>query len=1179
MTVNLGAGFDRVDEVRITYATQGYGTINNLQVADADTVGPSVTSVSVPANGTYAPGQILEFRINFDEAVIVTTSGGRPQLGLVIGAQTVYADYVSGSGSSLLTFRYTVQSGQLDANGITVSSLQLNDATLKDVVGNAATLTLNNVGSTSGVLVDGVPPATVISSADLSADTGQSLTDFVTRTAAQTISGTLSAPLESGEVVQVSLNNGSTWTLASASVGSSVWTIAGVTLSGSNTLQVKVTDAAGNSGPVYTQAYVLDTTAPTVTITSDRSSLKIGETATITFTFSEDPGLTFTWDGSAGDVVVSGGTLSAISGSGTTRTATFTPAAATNGGTATITVAAGAYIDTAGNSGGAGATPSISFDTLAPAAPSSPDLTDASDSGVSVADNLTNDTTPTLTGTAEAGTTVTLYDGATVVGSGTAVGGVWSITTTGLASGTHQITAIARDAAGNVSSASSSFALTIDTIAPIAIPSASTPADDVTDIAPDSNIVLRFDGPVELGTAGSIILYNVTDGTVIETIAYNSANVSGWGSAALTIDPSSRLPGGETIAVKWSASALRDQAGNFVAANATNTFYNFTVMEDPVAPTATNLTQTVGFLEDGGPVALGDIVVMDSNSGETITATLALSNPAAGSLSFGTYGSAVSTFNAATGVWTVTGSVADVNAALADVAFTPSPDWSQTVTIVTRIADAAGTGPADGIITLSATPLNDAPASGNDTLTLLEDNQYVIKIADFAFADPVDAPAPNAFLSIVIDALPGRGALTLNGAAVVAGQEINIADIVGGKLVFNPGANEHGAGSQYSSFAFRVRDNGGTANGGINTSAQYTMRIDVTAVNDPAVVGGDLTGSVKEDVVTTATGVVTVSDVDTDEARFEAIADARGAYGTFSFDHLTGRWAYLLDNSGPAVQSLLDGEVRQDTFTIRTVDGTEKTITVLINGSRDTNPLDGDNTISGGVGQDIVFGGAGSDSLFGRAGSDRLDGGSGDDTVSGGSGNDRVYGGSGNDRASGGSGADKVYGGSGHDQIYGDAGSDRLYGDTGNDRLSGGSGHDIIMGGSGRDTISGGSGDDRIYGGLGADVLNGGAGRDSFVFDTKLGKGEVDTIQGFNPWQDKILLDNAIFKNLPGRGALDWNTFQWGDKALSADARILYDFASGALLYDADGNGSGVAVKFAKIDPWLWLTYDSFRIV
>jgi VCBS repeat-containing protein len=1179
VTVNLDAAFDLIDEVRITYASTGYGTINNLQVAGIDTVGPSVTAVFVPASGTYAPGQTLTFTINFDEGVTVTTDGGRPQLGLVIGEQTVYADYVSGSGSSALSFRYTVQPGQLDANGVTVSSLQLNGATINDRAGNAATLTLNNVGSTSGVLVDGVPPATVISSAFLSSDTGRSVTDFVTSTAAQTISGTLSAPLGSGEVVQVSLDNGSTWRTAVTSEGLSNWSMAGLVLSGNNTLQVKVTDAAGNSGPVYTQIYKIDITAPTVTITSDRSVLKIGETATITFTFSEDPGLTFTWDGSAGDVVVSGGTLSAISGSGTTRTATFTPTAVTNGGTASITVAEGSYADIAGNFGGAGATPSISFDTFPPAVPSAPDLNNESDSGLSVNDNLTNDTTPTLTGTAEADTTITLYDGVTVVGSGTAVGGVWSITTTGLVSGTHQITAIARDAAGNVSNVSSSIAFIIDTNAPIAIPSASTPTDDGTDISPDSNIVLRFDGPVERGTGGSIILYNVTDGTVLETIAYNSANVSGWGSAALTIDPSSRLPGGKTIAVMWSASAFQDQAGNFVAANATNTFYNFTVKEDPAAPTATNLTQTAAFVEDGGPVALSDIVVTDANSGEVITATLTLNDPAAGSLSFGAHGSAVSTLNAATGVWTVTGSVADVNAALAEVAFTPSPDWSQTVTIATRIRDAAGTGPGDGIITLSATPLNDAPTSDSGTLTLIEDSQHVIKIVDFAFADLVDAPAPNAFLSIIIDALPGQGALTLNGAAVVVGQEISIADIVGGKLVFSPGSNEHGDGSQYSSFVFRVRDNGGTVNGGINTSAQYTMRIDVTAVNDPAVVGGDLAGSVKEDVVTAAMGVVTVSDVDTGEAGFEAMVDARGAYGTLSFDHLTGRWTYLVDNSSPAVQALQDGEVRQDTFTVRTVDGTEQTIAVLINGTSDTNVIDGNNTISGGGGHDNLFGGAGSDNLFGRAGNDRLDGGSGNDTVSGGSGNDRIYGSSGNDRVFGGSGTDKVYGGSGHDQVYGEAGNDQLYGDNGNDRLSGGSGRDTIQGGSGRDTISGGSGDDRIYGGAGADVLNGGAGSDSFVFDTKFGGREVDTIQGFNPWEDTIRLDNAILRNVGERGTLDWNTFQWGGKALNADVRILYDFATGALLYDADGNSSSAAVRFAKIDPWLWLTPDSFRII
>nr|MDN4046860.1 Ig-like domain-containing protein [Massilia sp. YIM B02787] len=114
------------------------------------------------------------------------------------------------------------------------------------------------------------------------------------------------------------------------------------------------------------QAYVLDTAAPTVTITSDAAALKAGETATVTFTFSEDPGASFTWDGTQGDVAVSGGTLSAISGSGLVRTATFTPDANTDGGTASITIGAGSYADTAGNTGGAGTAPSLHFDTLAP---------------------------------------------------------------------------------------------------------------------------------------------------------------------------------------------------------------------------------------------------------------------------------------------------------------------------------------------------------------------------------------------------------------------------------------------------------------------------------------------------------------------------------------------------------------------------------------------------------------------------------------------------------------------------------------------------------------------------------------------------------------------------------------------------------------------------------------------
>src|SRR5690606_4973938 len=101
------------------------------------------------------------------------------------------------------------------------------------------------------------------------------------------------------------------------------------------------------------------------------------------------------------------------------------------------------------------------------------------------------------------------------------------------------------------------------------------------------------------------------------------------------------------------------------------------------------------------------IVVSDFDAGDTITATLTLNDTSAGSLTTGTFGSATSTYNAGTGVWTVTGSTADVNAALAAVAFTPTPNWDQDASITTRIRDAANSGPADGLITLDVTPVND----------------------------------------------------------------------------------------------------------------------------------------------------------------------------------------------------------------------------------------------------------------------------------------------------------------------------------------------------------------------------------------------------------------------------------------------------------------------------------------
>lgn len=95
-----------------------------------------------------------------------------------------------------------------------------------------------------------------------------------------------------------------------------------------------------------------DTQAPTLAITSSAAALKTGGTATITFTFSEDPGSSFT----AADITTSGGTLGALSGTGLVRTATFTATASVNLDTGGhIAVAKDSYSDAAGNKGAAAA--------------------------------------------------------------------------------------------------------------------------------------------------------------------------------------------------------------------------------------------------------------------------------------------------------------------------------------------------------------------------------------------------------------------------------------------------------------------------------------------------------------------------------------------------------------------------------------------------------------------------------------------------------------------------------------------------------------------------------------------------------------------------------------------------------------------------------------------------------
>lgn len=110
----------------------------------------------------------------------------------------------------------------------------------------------------------------------------------------------------------------------------------------------------------------------------------------------------------------------------------------------------------------------VTIDTVAPAAPSAPDLADTSDSGIST-DNVTNDSTPTLTGPLSALTVVRLFNSTSEVGSSfnsSASASTYSITTPTIADGVRNFSTRFEDIAGNQSASGPSLAVTIDTQSP-----------------------------------------------------------------------------------------------------------------------------------------------------------------------------------------------------------------------------------------------------------------------------------------------------------------------------------------------------------------------------------------------------------------------------------------------------------------------------------------------------------------------------------------------------------------------------------------------------------------------------------------------------------------------------------------------------------------------------------------
>jgi hypothetical protein len=126
-----------------------------------------------------------------------------------------------------------------------------------------------------------------------------------------------------------------------------------------------------------------------------------------------------------------------------------------------------AFVGFTGATGGSAATQDITNWTFssgaAPlAAPSQPDMADASDSGASNSDNITSDNTPTLSGIAPPGSSVTILVDGQAKGAGTTgADGIYTITTASLSDGARVITAI-----NGASPTSTALNVTIDTMPP-----------------------------------------------------------------------------------------------------------------------------------------------------------------------------------------------------------------------------------------------------------------------------------------------------------------------------------------------------------------------------------------------------------------------------------------------------------------------------------------------------------------------------------------------------------------------------------------------------------------------------------------------------------------------------------------------------------------------------------------
>ncbi|OCH19069.1 RTX toxin, partial [Aliivibrio sp. 1S165] len=162
--------------------------------------------------------------------------------------------------------------------------------------------------------------------------------------------------------------------------------------------------------------------------------------------------------------------------------------------------------------------------------------------------------------------------------------------------------------------------------------------------------------------------------------------------------------------------------------------------------------------------------------------------------------------------------------------------------------------------------------------------------------------------------------------------------------------------SETEEFIIQVEDQYGA----IDT---VTVTVTVKGTNDVPELSGELTGIVEEDsVITEIDGQLYPDDQDIDDTYTWSLDSSTGSYGTLTLD-TNGKWFYVLDNDKSSVQSLSEGEIVQDTFTVTVTDGfggsTSKDIVIDVAGNNDEPSITGattGSTIENTTGKDVATG-------------------------------------------------------------------------------------------------------------------------------------------------------------------------------------------------------------------------------